>query len=421
MRQAVRAIFGATLVVVGVTACSDDPLAEDRDVADYFRLNPAVLTVNAGGSGNAAAIIVNKYGASTFSSVTAEPCDSKITAVKDTARTEYQPPERFTVTAGNTLGVSCLIVRSEGIEDTITVRVVPARIDLVADSTVGSGADLQVTTRFLTSTGAVATGMTAADVTFTVSPSATGVIDATGKFSAQAPGTATIIATLKAGRGASRVDTVLVRVKEGAFTGTVAQSAAPTRGGQILTFTAGAVPFDSDTKITITGAADSVTFLERTATTIIAAVPFGTAAGAQLKYTITNLGANQLGVGGTFTTTAANLTDTWTGTDDPATAPAVTVGQAFVGQIGATGADELYKVTVTEAGTYRLQVDWDNESDIDVYITDAAYTRNLLARETAANPEVGTVTLQPGTYLIELYMWESAADLQNFRVRFTKQ
>lgn len=421
MRKAVRAIFGAALVVAAATACNEDPTAEGRSDAEYFKLNPTVVTVNAGASVRVAAVIANRYGGSPFTAVTAEPCDSKITAVRDTARVEYQPAERFVVTAGNALGASCLIVKSGGVSDTAMVKVVPASLRIVGDSLLPSGDQKTYTVQFLTATGAAATGMSVADVNLSITPATAGTISATGVVTAQAPGAATITAALKADRGASRSATKSVAVVAGPFTGTVAQSAAPARGSQILTFTAGAVPFDSDTKLSIAGAVDSVTFLERTATTIIAAVPFGKPAGSQLTYTITNLGPNQLGVGGTFTTTAANLTDTWTGTDDPATAPTVNVGQAFVGLIGATGADEIYKVVVTEAGTYRLQVDWNNASDIDVYVANGAYTAYLLARETAANPEVGTVTLQPGTYFIELYMWESEADSQVFRVRFTKQ
>jgi hypothetical protein len=120
--------------------------------------------------------------------------------------------------------------------------------------------------------------MSASNVDFTVVPTANGVIDASGKFTGQAPGTATIIGTLKTGLGAVRADTVTVKVKQGPFTGTVAQSAG--RGGQILTFTAGAVKFDADTKLTITGAVDSVTFLEKDSTKIIVAVPFGKPAGS---------------------------------------------------------------------------------------------------------------------------------------------
>ena len=421
MRKAVRAIFGTTLVVMAVAACNDDPLSEDRDKASFFQLDPSVVAVNAGGTANVAAVIVNKYGASTNAAVAAEPCDSKITAAKDPTRSVYQPPERFVVTAGSALGSSCLIVKSESVTDTVTVRVVPARIDLVADTAVGSGADIPVTVRFLTASGAAATGMSASNVDFTVVPAANGVIDASGKFTGQAPGTATIIGTLKTGLGAVRADTVTVKVKQGPFTGTVAQSAG--RGGQILTFTAGAVKFDADTKLTIVGAVDSVTFLEKDSTKIIAAVPFGKPAGSALQYVISGLGPNQLGVGGTFTTTTANLDDTWTGEDatDPATAPEVPIGPAWVGLIGDTGSDYLYKIVITEAGTYRLQVDWSNDSDIDVYVTNFAFTTALLARESSANPEVGTVALTPGTYLIELYQYEAAAASQQFRVRFAKQ
>ncbi|NJD10571.1 MAG: hypothetical protein FIB01_09105 [Gemmatimonadetes bacterium] len=419
MRKAVGAIFGAALVAVTMTACNEDPLSEDRDKAVFFQLNPSVVVVNAGSTARVAAVIVNKYGGSTLSAVTAEPCDSKITAVKDTARTEYQPPERFVITAANALGSSCLIVKSEGVTDTITVRVVPASIALVADTAVGSGADMSVTVRFLTATGATATGMSVSDVTLSVTPSTAGVIDATGKFTGQAPGTATVTGVLKASLGATRSATATVKIKEGPFTGTVAQSAG--RGGQILTFTAGAVKFDADTKLVITGTVDSVTFLEKDSAKIIAAVPFGKAAGTALKYTISNLGPNQLGVGGTFTTTTANLDDTWGNNTDPFTAPVVPVGVPFVGTLGDTGSEEYFTVNVTTAGTYRLQVDWSNGSDIDVYLTNAAYTSNLIARETSANPEVGTANLSPGTYIIDLYQYEAAAATQTYRVRFTKQ
>src|SRR3990172_11305427 len=99
MQKAVRAIFAAT-VVVAAAACNEDPLAEGRDEAVFFQLNPTVVSINAGSTAKVAAVIVNKYGGSTFSTVSAEPCDSKITAAKDTTRTGFHPPQPFLVTDG---------------------------------------------------------------------------------------------------------------------------------------------------------------------------------------------------------------------------------------------------------------------------------------------------------------------------------
>jgi hypothetical protein len=115
--------------VLVVSACDDNPLAEDRDQASYFRLNPSNVVVNTGGIVKVDANVLNKYGAATNAAVTATACNANITAVADTGRSDFEFPERFTIT-GVTFGNSCLVVNGGGLTDTIDVRVVPASVDI---------------------------------------------------------------------------------------------------------------------------------------------------------------------------------------------------------------------------------------------------------------------------------------------------
>jgi hypothetical protein len=92
---------------MAVAACNDDR-SEDRDKASFFQLDPSVA-VNAGGTANVAAVIVNRRRLDQCRGG-AEPCDSKITAAKDRPSV-YQPPTLRG--GGSALGSSCLIVKSE--------------------------------------------------------------------------------------------------------------------------------------------------------------------------------------------------------------------------------------------------------------------------------------------------------------------
>jgi hypothetical protein len=147
-------------------------------------------------------------------------------------------------------------------------------------------------------------------------------------------------------------------------------------------------------------------------------------AGTALKYDIVNVGPNQVAVTGTFNTTAAApYPDTWGDAPlAPGTAPTFAVGTDVFGTI--TGidlaSDEWFCFTPTTTGSHTLTVHWDDGSDIDVYITNAAGTTAVLARETGANPETGSANLTAGTkYCVDLFVWESATANREipFRIR----
>jgi hypothetical protein len=97
------------------------------------------------------------------------------------------------------------------------------------------------------------------------------------------------------------------------------------------------------------------------------------------------------------------------GTDSPATAPSLPVPAAG----GVTGffdapdfvatIDHFYKLTVTEAGTYTVTVDWDIGTDIDLYFCEdppAADFSNCPATSFTGHPEEVEIDLVPGTYFV---------------------
>lgn len=420
------AILGLMLVLTA-SACDDNPLADDRDQAAYFRLNPVSVAVNAGGDVIVDAVVVNQYGAATNAAVTGTPCDNKIVAVPDTSRTAYEFPERFRVT-GATLGISCLIVRGGGLTDTVEVRVVPASIQIAGVDTLLSGNTSNLTVRFLNTAGQPVTGLSVADVTLSSASAAIASVTAAGAVTAFAPGTTTLTATLLPKFGVTRSGTGTVNVKAGSFAGTIAQSSAA--GGQYLTLTQGALTFDADTEIRVqvpTGFFAGITpsiVSRATGTTISVMLPPGLAAGSVLRYDIVNVGASQVALTGQFTTTAATpYPDTWgTAPNAPATAPTFTVFNDVFGTLPGIDqqAEAYFCFTAARTGSHTMTVHWDDGSDIDAYITNAAGTSALLARETLANPETGAVNLTSGTkYCVNVFMWESAVPNREvpFRIR----
>ena len=112
------------MVAVLAAACDDNPLAEDRDSVDRFRINPSFAFVKVSDSTKVSAIAVNVHGEPTGDAVTATACDAKINVARDETRVEYEPPERFVV-RGIAEGESCVNVTAGGRNATITITVVP--------------------------------------------------------------------------------------------------------------------------------------------------------------------------------------------------------------------------------------------------------------------------------------------------------
>ena len=422
MNVTVRNVGGAILglMLVLMASCDDNPLAEDRDQAAYFRLNPVDVAVNAGGTVFVDAVVVNQFGAGTNEAVTGTPCDNKITAEADTARTAYELPERFRV-VGVTLGLSCLIVRGGGLTDTVNVRVVPASIQLVGVDSLLSGNTSTAQVRFLNEAGQPVSGLVVADVTLASSNTSIAAVTATGAVTAMAPGTTTITATLASKFGVTRTGTVNVRVVPGTFAGTVAQTTY--QGGHALVFTAGALAFDADTEARPRSPFQTWYVLAPTTpTTARALLPFGLAAGTVVGFDIVNLGAGQVAQGGSFTLTQATpAQDTQEPDASAATPKSMEPGTDYFGSLTAADIDDYIKLTITTAGSYTVTAHWNDGSDVDLFVLNSALSASLLTRATLANPETGTVTLAVGTYYIDMNMYEkTGAAPATYRVRVTR-
>lgn len=421
-----RTIAGLALVLAA-TACDDNPLAEDRERGEYFRLNPSSVAVNAGGTVTVDANVLNRYGAGTNAAVTAEPCDDRISATVDTARSAYEFPERFIIT-GHTLGLSCLIVRGGGIEDTVGVRVVPASVEVVGIDTLLSGEQGQVQVRFLDVSGAPVTGFTAADVELALGNEAIGVVEGDGTVTARAPGTTTLTATLNPSFGATRSSEMEVTVIPGPFGGTAAlgttgegDAAVP-----VVSVTQGAMAFDADTEVQLLLADGSVlrTWNAPNAPegTISRVIPFGVEAGT-LQYNVINIGSDQIAQFGTIELTEG------TPAEDPlepdimlATPKETDPGETFFGTISSTDTEDLIKFTVTESGTYDVWMDFnDPGSDIDLYLLNNTFSTLSYSENSKGQAEHIAVELEPGTYYIYVAKWSLDADPVMYRVWTAKQ
>lgn len=425
LRGVGRAIAGLALVVA-VSACDDNPLAENRDEAEYFRLSVSNAVVEVDGTVGVVANVLNRYGAALVVNVTASECDAGVSVEVDTVRSEYEYPERFLIT-GNSVGESCVVVSGGGITDTIAVRVVPAAVDLAftapGDTLLESGDMVDLSVGYLSASGGTAPGVTLdSRTTFTVVTPAVGSIDDQGTFIAREPGTTWVRATWT-DMGVARRDSVQITVIPAPFTGGATQIAFG--GGQAIEFTAGGIPFDENTRVEFPNmsAGTFVHALPNT-TTVRAMLPFGTPAGTEIDFFILNAGPNDATVEGSFTTTAAApVTDPFLN-NSSSTARAMDVGEDMFGMIaGVRGTEEWFVVQVAEAGTYRVEFTWDDDLDKDVYVLDSGFG-TLLALEHGAstNPEAETIELEPGTYYLIGSTWTpNPGDAAFYRMRFVRE
>ena len=112
------------------------------------------------------------------------------------------------------------------------------------------------------------------------------------------------------------------------------------------------------------------------------------------------------------------------GTDNPATAPALalpaTVGATtgfydagtFQADIFAPDVDQVYRMVVPGAGSYRVTVDWNNDADVDVALCSEATcaTAPNFAAATANHPEATTYTFTgAGTSFLVLDLFAGTA------------
>ena len=389
-------------LLLAVSACDDNPLAEDRETASYFRLNPSSVAVNAGGTVVVDANILNRYGAALDVPVTATPCDTKLSVETDTTRSAFEYPERFVI-SGETLGMSCLIVSASGVTDSINVRVIPASMTIaLADAIIDSGETVSPNATYFTTTGGTVTGLTLSDLSWTSLTPNGAVVDEDGNVTGRAPGTARILVGLGTEFSATRVDTLVFEVEAGAFTGTL--SANSGAAGSMVTVGAGAYEFDEDTKVLIDGVE---TFIHRMTPTSMEVV-VGTVAepGTETQFVISNMGEEQIAAIAPFTVTT-NV-DPWEPNNGLATAIPAAIGDTIYFASDADDFSELVRLDLAAATDVDVQLDWfPGATDMDVYFytSAGAYDGDKGDCATSSNPEHCVYNLS-GTWYLRPYNWE---------------
>jgi hypothetical protein len=220
---------------------------------------------------------------------------------------------------------------------------------------------------------------------------------------------------------ASLTDTVEVKVLSGPFPGTV--NTAAFSGGTVLQFTSTTNLFDANTAVAVTTTEPGF-LIDVTPTRVRYLLPFGTPAGP-IPYAITGAGPADFSLSGNSNVPAIPCTDAFepNNTLGAANTTALTVGGSVYGGANlTTDVDDIFRFTVTEAGSYELRVDWSDGTDVDVYPLSAAGNLLSTAGGTAAKPEVATVTMAPGNYFAVVEMYDDAGGAcTTYKLTLTKK
>lgn len=122
----------ALLAVVAVGACDDPPIEPGSSDAARLATNPTFAVIEAGETRLIQTYLVNEVGNPVAGEVDFDACNGLITVVEDEDQLDIEPGTNLLVTAGGTLGESCINVSAGGFEETITIRIVPSEIVVTA-------------------------------------------------------------------------------------------------------------------------------------------------------------------------------------------------------------------------------------------------------------------------------------------------
>lgn len=89
--------------------------------------------------------------------------------------------------------------------------------------------------------------------------------------------------------------------------------------------------------------------------------------------------------------------------DDPANPPTLTLPVDEVLSLNETDVDDFFYIEVANTTTFEIELDWDGQADdLDFIIWTPALDLVDASMATGSHPERGEVTLDPGTYLIQI-------------------
>ena len=419
-----RRLFGAfgLLIIAGLSlgSCKSDPLS-DLDgnpaavVTDFDLVRVAV-----GDTVTVTASVLDARSTPLALPITFRTCSAVATTAVDP---EYHPVPATSARAlviGASLGTTCVIASSEGLEDTTDVLTFPATLVITGGTTndsIPSGAVTQFGYQFYDHQGNPLSGLP--DPVFSTNDTNRATVTTpVGAVRGKAPGPV-VLRALGVGVSPSGITAIRsLTVVAGTFAGGITPSAVDPGDTVTLTNAVGGPGFDADTRVSVNGVR-AFTFAV-TAGSMKFVVPATGVAGSVLL-AMTNMGAGQVAENGTLTSNTTSLADPYDGVnDDPATAPAITAnGDYFVIEHGTCtdgfptdpgdDCDDFFKVTNSTAAalTVLVDLDWFTGSDIDILWCKNATCSgpgNVVSGggATANNPEHSSVIIPAGA---TWYLW----------------
>lgn len=410
----VRAGVVTLVSCLALVSCDDNPVNENRGDPVSLIVNPSFAVVDAADTTQVNANALDQYGELTFGQVQFSTCDNKITLAKDPTVVALEPPDRVIV-VGQTLGESCVVASGPGgLVDTATVEVLPAEVVVDLQPILQSGQSAQAALSFLDASGAAVTGFDASQVDFSVADPSIADVDEAGNVSGKAPGSTEIVAALTSDWALSRETSDAFTVVPSAFDGTVSPTTAD--WGDTITVSAGAVAFDGDTGLEFDGLAPYV--VSQSASQFVVVGPAGMGS-SPAELLVLRVGANQLAYSTTIEVPNPDPADAFepnngggggglTLSDLSATTPASLPFAEWI-STGALDLDDVFEITLGATTTVNFSIDWNFEdADLDVLFYDGAGDLIFdFGCASTAVPEVCSVTLDAGTYYIDVNVFDA--------------
>jgi hypothetical protein len=416
------------LAAAALGACNDDPTSWDtNDTTDLF-VNPTVMVVPAGRDAKLESRAVNPGNEPTFADVgwaidpTAGCVDSgvgvgTVDVIEDPDALPIQPPGLFEVTGGTTMGQTCIVLTTGSVTQTVKVNVVAEAIVILgAPETLEFGTTVQLNAQLidfaeLPDTPEIVTPFDITDATWSSDEPGIATVDENGLVTAVAAGVATISAcwsgtagTGSGGLGYEVCDEVAIEVVVPPPTAVAIDPASGLVGEVVTLDITGLLPPHA---VFIDGLELNSIFIEtRTEDQIVFWYPFSGIGEHEVTVGVPGVTSDPV----TFELTSAGSSDD---PDylDPGTAPLTAIPFKKVAYLDADVVDHFYLVEVGAATTIVIDLDWDSGADLDILVTDGAFTAFVCTDgATGAQPEQSTCALpEAGQYLVWINSYDAAA------------
>ncbi len=424
-------LSAVALLALGLAGCDDNPLEFEDGAAAMITTNPSTMIMESGETTLLESRTVDEGSRPTWDDITAAidaTCGAATLTVVVAADNEPQviPPGRFDVTAGTTLGTTCITLTGAGLTASVGVSVAADSLEiLVAPDTMNVFSTTQLSAAVFGS-GVPVGPLDPADLAWTSSSTGVISVDAAGVATADGAGSATITATwTKFGVTVASANSVTIAVRVPVPV-LLSADVANADAGDLITLT-GTGFLVGPHAVFVDGvevSSDALlgwTVIDATTATFV--MPPG-AAGA----TAVTVGSSIAPPLGGFSAAVAVTRDTddFEPNQTFGAAPAlpafpVVIDNWFDG--GAGDVDDFWMWSPAAGVTVDLGLSWVGSSgDLDLLFHTAQPPGSYnacFALATGNVPEAGQCTFAPGTYAVRVNAYDGATEFTRYTLTMT--